>query len=131
MPSGVWGVAAITAMLAFVLWMVFYGSAARYLRAPAPASTRRHPAVPPIEALAADLEATAYGDAAPRAGHEPRPSRCDALQRTPRRSMPACLALGLPVTLHRPAEPDRTARPNGSGSRPCSRQPACGSRRVE
>lgn len=95
--SGVLGVAAVTAMLVLVLWVVFYGSAARiFVRRHLP--PRAAPVGPPIETLAADLKrlrAASHG-MPPGSSHVRREATLaaydDALAQ-------ACLALGLPDTL--------------------------------
>ena len=98
--------------------------------APPPGSScRRHlpppttPAGPPIEAIAADLEAPAGGDALDSTGHESRPSRGDAggvrRHAGPGLSRPRHARHASPSCRSAP-----TARPNGSGSRRCSRRRA-------
>ncbi|UUZ57831.1 hypothetical protein [Nocardioides sp. B-3] len=108
MLTGVLGVVAITAMLALVLWVVFYGSAAGiFVRRHLPPPTE--PAGPPIEQIAADLtrlrEATLSSP--PGTSHVRRVATLaaydDALAR-------ACPALGLPDTLSElPLGTDREA----------------------
>lgn len=108
MLTGVLGVAAITAMLAIVLWVVFYGSAARiFVRRHLPPPTT--PAGPPIEVIAADLTRlrAATLSSPPGTSHVRRVATLaaydDALAQ-------ACVALGLPDTLSElPLGTDREA----------------------
>lgn len=108
MLTGVLGVLAITAMLAIVLWVVFYGSAARiFVRRHLPPPTA--PAGPPIEVIAADLARlrAATVSAPPGTSHVRRVATLaaydDALAQ-------ACVALGLPDTLSElPLGTDREA----------------------
>ncbi|WP_207769258.1 hypothetical protein [Nocardioides currus] len=105
---GLLAIAAITAMLALVLWVVFYGSAARlFVRRHLPGPTV--PGGPPIERLVADLtRLRAATLAVPPGTSQVRRSAAtaaydDALAQ-------ACLALGLPDTLTGlPAGTDREA----------------------
>lgn len=97
MVSGVLAVVGITLVLALVLWVVLYGSAARIF-------VRRHlrppttPAGPPIEEIARDLTRlrAAVLSSAPGTSHVRRVATLaaydDALAQ-------ACVALGLPDTL--------------------------------
>lgn len=97
MLAGVLAVAAITAMLALVLWVVFYGSAARiFVRRHLPA--RAAPAGRPIEALAVDLRRlrAATLRAEPGSSHVRRSATVAAYDDV---LVQACLALGLPDTL--------------------------------
>jgi hypothetical protein len=97
MLSGVLGLAVVTAMLAIVLWVVFYGGSARlYVRRHLPAPTT--PAGPPIEALAADLKRlrAATRSVAPGTSLVRRNATLAAYDDT---LVQACLALGLPDTL--------------------------------
>jgi hypothetical protein len=97
MLSGVLGLAAVTAMLAIVLWVVFYGGSARlYVRRHLPAPIA--PAGPPIEALAADLKRlrAATRSVAPGTSLVRRNATLAAYDDT---LVQACLALGLSDTL--------------------------------
>lgn len=97
MRSGVLGVAAVTAMLVIVLWVVFYGGDARiFVRRHLPPPTR--PAGPPIETLAADLRRlrTATLEVKPGTSRVRR----DAAQAAYDDALvQACLAVDLPDTL--------------------------------
>lgn len=97
MLSGVLGVVAVTAMLAIVLWVVFYaGSARLFVRRHLPAPPA--PAGPPIEALAADLKRlrAATRSVAPGTSLVRRNATLAAYDDA---LVQACLALGLPDTL--------------------------------
>jgi hypothetical protein len=108
MLSGVLGIAAITAMLAVVLWVVFYGASARiFVRRHLP--PRAAPTGPPIEALASDLKRlrTATLTVEPGTSHVRREATVAAYDEA---LVQACLALGLPDTLSDlPQGPDREA----------------------
>lgn len=97
MLQGVLGVALVTAMLITVLWVVFYGSAARlFVRRRLQSPTT--PAGPPIERLARDLARlrAATLSPAPDSSHVRRVATLaaydDALAQ-------ACVALDLPDTI--------------------------------
>lgn len=97
MRSGVLGLAAVTAMLAFALWVVFYGSAARiFVRRHLPAPPK--PAGPPIERLAADLKRLRRATLEVEPGTS-RVRRDAALAAYDDTLVQACHALGLPDTL--------------------------------
>jgi hypothetical protein len=108
MLTGVLGVAAVTAMLAVVLWVVFYGGATRiFIRRHLPAPTT--PIGPPIEALAADLKRLRRVtlEVEPGTSHVRRVAAVAAYDDA---LVQACLALGLPDTLTGLAPgPDREA----------------------
>lgn len=108
MPAGLWGVAAVTAMLVLVLWVVFYGGAARIV-------VRRHlpppsgPAGPPIEALVADLRRLRRATLTVEPGTS-QVRRSATVAAYDDALVQACLALGLPDTLSEvPPGPDREA----------------------
>jgi hypothetical protein len=97
MPSGVLGVVAVTAMLILVLWVVFYGSAARiFVRRHLPAPPA--PVGPPIETLASDLRRlrAAARSAQPGTSVVRRNATLAAYDDA---LADACVALGLPDTL--------------------------------
>ena len=97
MPPGLWGVAVVTAMLVFVLWVVFYGSAARiFVRRHLPPPTG--PAGPPIETLAADLRRRRLAFRAVEPGTSPV-RRSATVAAYDDALVQACLAVGLPDTL--------------------------------
>lgn len=108
MLQGVLGVVLVTAMLVAVLWVVFYGSAARlFVRRRLQSPTA--PAGPPIERLARDLTRlrAATLSPAPDSSHVRRVATLaaydDALAQ-------ACVALGIEDTLSEvPLGTDREA----------------------
>ncbi len=108
MLTGVLAVVAITAVLALVLWVVFYGSAARiFVRRHLPPPTE--PVGPPIEEIDADLARlrAATLSAPPGTSHVRRVATLAAYDEA---LAQACQALGLPDTLSElPLGTDREA----------------------